>query len=57
MIPALLGYLFPFHFGRLEPEGDGGIVVSHGAISVYPVEVLASRVMCGSGQNLLDLDG
>jgi hypothetical protein len=56
MILALLRYLFPLFFGWLEPEGDGGIVVSHGAIGVYPVIVLASRVvMGGSGQNLLYL--
>jgi hypothetical protein len=58
MILALLRYLFPLFFGWLEPEGDGGIVVSHGAISIYPVVVLASRVvMGGSGQNLLYLYG
>jgi hypothetical protein len=56
MILALLRYLFPLYFGWLEPEGDGGIVVSHGAIGIYPVIVLASRVVIGgSGQNLLYL--
>jgi hypothetical protein len=58
MVLAFLRYLFPLLFGWLEPEGDGGIVVPHGAISIYPVIVLASRVvMGGSGQNLLNLHG
>ena len=57
MILALLGYLFPFSFGRLETEGDGGIVVSDGAIGVYPLVAIVSRVIGGSGQNLLNLDG
>ena len=57
MILALLRYLFPLFFGWLEPEGDGGIVVPHGAIGIYPVVVLASRVLGGSGQNLLYLHG
>jgi hypothetical protein len=58
MVLPFLWYLFPLFFGWLEPEGDGGIVVSHGAIGIYPVVVLASRVvMGGSGQNLLNLHG
>lgn len=55
MVLAFLRYPFPFFFGRLETEGDGGIVVSNGAIGVYPVVVIASRVIGGSGQNLLNL--
>jgi len=57
MVLAFLRYLFPFFFDRLEPEGDGGIVVSNGAIGIYPVIVIASGVMGGSGQNLLNLYG
>jgi hypothetical protein len=57
MILALLSYLFPFSLGRLETEGDGGIVVSDGAIGVYPLVVFGSRVISGSGKNLLNLDG
>jgi hypothetical protein len=56
MVLAFLRYLFPLFFGWFEPEGDCGIVVPHGAIGIYPVVVLASRVvMGGSGQNLLYL--
>jgi hypothetical protein len=57
MILALLSYLFPFSFGRFETEGDGGIVVSDGTIGVYPLVVFGSRVISGSGKNLLNFDG
>ena len=57
MVLALLSYFFPFSFGRFETEGDGGIIVSDGAIGVYPLVVIGSRVISGSGQNLLNLDG
>ena len=57
MILALLGYNFSSSFGRLEAEGDGGIVVSHGAVGVYPLQVITCKVVGGGGQYLLNLYG